>query len=376
MPSTLDTDQRDTGAGVITTGGNLIADVLGAIPLLSIRDLTIEYRTAGRTVELVKSASFEIGRGEIVCLVGESGSGKTITARAIMGLHREQGRLKASGVIEFMGEDLIPASEARHRDLRGRELGMIFQDPTAALDPVMTIGKQIREAVSRRQLTRSETDRRILELIHQVGISDPEHRVRQYPHEISGGMCQRVSIAIALAGDPMLLIADEPTTALDVTIQSQVLELLKSLRGDRGMSVLLVTHDMGVAAQTANRIVVMYAGSIVEFGTTREFFDRPGHPYSLGLIKAVPRIGTERLDRLSTIPGSVPEPRDRPPGCSFHPRCPIAIDRCRVEVPMMTRVGSRAVACHRAAEVLSGELEVWSPPKAGSPDQSNWEFEA
>jgi peptide/nickel transport system ATP-binding protein len=194
----------------------------------------------------------------------------------------------------------------------------------------------------------------VLDLLTQVGISDPERRIKQFPHELSGGMCQRIAIATALAGDPTFLIADEPTTSLDVTIQAQVLDLLGQIGRDRGMSLLLITHDMGVAAQSADRIAVMYAGTIVEEGPTLEFFARPGHPYSIALIEAVPRVDTERATHFTTIPGSMPEARHRPSGCAFHPRCPIALEKCRREVPALVTIGSRRVACHRADEVQAG----------------------
>jgi oligopeptide/dipeptide ABC transporter ATP-binding protein len=328
-------------------------------PLIALRDLGIDYRSGAHEVALVKNATFDVDAGEIVALVGESGSGKSLTASAIMGLLKRNKRMRVHGVVSFQDQDLNLMSERQLRELRGRDLGMIFQDPTGSLDPVVAVGAQIAEAVSRRRKGRAEVRRRVVELIDQVGISDPERRITQFPHELSGGMCQRVAIASALAGDPKLLIADEPTTALDVTIQAQVLDLLKQIRQDRGMSVLLITHDMGVAAQTADRIVVMYAGSIVEEGPTKSFFAHPGHPYSLGLIKAVPRVDEERTSRLSAIPGSMPEARDRPSGCAFHPRCPFATEQCRTDTPLLRPIGSQLIACHRAEEFVAGASEPW-----------------
>jgi len=328
-----------------------------APPLLAVQDLDVQYRTAERGVDLVKGVNFEIAEGEIVCLVGESGSGKSLTASAVLGLLRRNKRMTVQGKLEFDGSDLNALSNRDMREIRGREIGMIFQNPVGALDPVIPIGKQIAEAVARRWTGRSEIRRRVVELVEWVGISDPEHRIKQFPHEISGGMCQRAAIAIALAGDPKLLIADEPTTALDVTIQAQILALLKQIRDSRRMSVLLITHDMGVAAQTADRIIVMYAGSIVEAGPTKEFFAHAGHPYSIGLINAVPRVDAERALRFSAIPGSMPEARNRPAGCPFHPRCSIATERCREEAPELKRSGSQLIACHRADEVLAGLVE-------------------
>jgi oligopeptide/dipeptide ABC transporter ATP-binding protein len=333
--------------------------------LLSVRDLAIGYRGNA----LVRDVSFHVGAGEIVCLVGESGSGKTLTGRAILGLLRHSRQLTVRGSVIFGGRDLNTLTDRQLRPIRGGQIGMIFQDPVAALDPVIRVGDQIAEAITQNGgaqnggaqnggvqnggaqhtgTTRRNVRTRVTELLSAVGITDPELRARQFPHEISGGMCQRVLIAIALAGDPSLLIADEPTTALDVTIQAQVLDLLASLRRDRGMSVLLITHDMGVAAQLADRILVMYAGSIVEVAPTAEFFAKPGHPYSLGLIEAVPRIDAAQVRRLPAIPGSVPEPGSRPTGCPFHPRCPRRIDVCAEAEPHLEPDGDRLVACHLA----------------------------
>jgi oligopeptide/dipeptide ABC transporter ATP-binding protein len=323
--------------------------------LLSVRDLGVGVRADDVDYALVHDVSFDVASGEVVCLVGESGSGKSLTASAILGLAQRNSHLNVTGDVVVKGRDLTRLSQRQLRDVRGRDIGMIFQDPVGSLDPVIAIGKQVAEAVERQGGSRADVRRRVRELLTQVGISDPERRVKQFPHEISGGMCQRVAIATALAGSPALLIADEPTTALDVTIQAQVLDLLRKLRRDRDMSILLITHDMGVAAQTADRIVVMYAGTIVEEGPTREFFARPGHPYSIALIEAVPRVDAERVTRFATIPGSMPEARHRPSGCPFHPRCPLAIDKCRSEVPAFVSIGARRVACHRADEVQAGE---------------------
>jgi oligopeptide/dipeptide ABC transporter ATP-binding protein len=309
---------------------------------------------------------FTIGPGEIVCLVGESGSGKTLTGRAILGLLRRNHRMHVSGSVQLRGRDLTGLPERELRQVRGRDIGMIFQDPVAALDPVVRVGNQIAEAMRRR----GGPSRRVLaaevaDLLRQVGITDPELRMRQFPHEISGGMCQRILIAIALAGNPSLLVADEPTTALDVTIQAQVLDLLAGLRGQRGMSMLLITHDMGVAARMADRILVMYAGAIVEEASAADFFAHPAHPYGLGLIRAVPRIDSDRPGRLSAIPGSVPEARNRPAGCPFHPRCPLQTDRCAQEEPQLTAEGAQLVACHHSADVVGTGLRVWEPLTLG-----------
>jgi oligopeptide/dipeptide ABC transporter ATP-binding protein len=336
-------------------------------PLLSVRDLAVGYQAGDGDVLLVRDVSFDVAAGEVVCLVGESGSGKTLTGRAVLGLLRHSPRLRVGGSVMFGGRELTVMPERELRGVRGREIGMIFQDPVAALDPVVRVGDQIAEAISRSGRGRRRATRaRVTELLAQVGITDPELRARQFPHEISGGMCQRVLIAIALAGDPALLIADEPTTALDVTIQAQVLNLLSRLRGERGLSVLLITHDMGVAAQMADRILVMYAGSLVEVAPTTEFFARPGHPYSLGLVQAVPRVDAPRTRRMPVIPGSVPEAGDLPPGCAFHPRCPLRLDVCRTEEPPLTASGQALVACHRSAELRADpRLPVWAASTAG-----------
>ncbi len=364
-------------------------------PALALRGLTISYRAADRELELITGVSLDIRPGEIVCLVGESGSGKTLTGRAIMGLLRRNPRMRVSGAVTFGGRDLTALPEAKLRRIRGGQIGMIFQDPVAALDPVIRVGDQIAEAIaahggpSGRRAVRD----RMTELLSQVGITDPELRARQFPHELSGGMCQRVLIAIALAGNPSLLIADEPTTALDVTIQAQVLDLLARLRTERGMSILLITHDMGIAAQMADRVVVMYAGTVTEAAPVEAFFARPGHPYSLGLVQAVPRVDAPRARRLPAIPGTVPEAGDRPPGCPFQPRCPLRLDLCRREAPRLEAVpgktvpgktvpgktvpvrttgaqhdaaGRHLVACHRSAELLEGGVSVWSAITAGA----------
>lgn len=332
--------------------------------LLSVKDLTVKFRMGERQLELVRGATFEIGAGEVVALVGESGSGKSITARAILGLLRRNPRMTVEGSAELSGRDLLQLPEREMREVRGREICMIFQDPVGALDPVVSVGAQVLEAVRRRRSRRrAEMRRHVLDLLESVGISDASLRVKQFPHEISGGMCQRVLVAVALAGDPELLIADEPTTALDVTVQAQVLDLLKQLRDERGMSVLLITHDMGVAAQTADRVMVMYAGSVVEQGTTADVFAHPCHPYTSGLITSVPRVDAAPCGRLAAIPGSVPEAGDRPAGCVFHPRCPLVEARCLAVMPGSRRVGDQIVACHRAEEIREGRARCW---QAGS----------
>jgi oligopeptide/dipeptide ABC transporter ATP-binding protein len=357
---------------------------------LALRGLTVSYRAAERELELVAGVSLDIRPGEIVCLVGESGSGKTLTGRAITGLLRRNPRMRVSGSVTFGDRDLTELPEGKLRRIRGGQIGMIFQDPVAALDPVIRVGDQIAEAIAAHggPSGRRAVHERMTELLSQVGITDPELRARQFPHELSGGMCQRVLIAIALAGNPSLLIADEPTTALDVTIQAQVLDLLARVRAERGMSILLITHDMGIAAQLADQVVVMYAGSITEAAPVDAFFARPGHPYSLGLVQAVPRVDAARARRLPAIPGSVPEAGERPPGCPFQTRCPLRLDVCEREAPPLERVlaktaptetgpmttgdaqrptaGPHLVACHRSAELLDGGRPIWSAITAGA----------
>ncbi len=333
-------------------------------PLLSVQDLTIDYRSPDGLVSLVRDVSFDIGQGEVVCLVGESGSGKTLTGRAALGLLRRNTRMAVTGSVLFGDRDLNTLAERQLRAIRGSQIGMIFQDPVAALDPVVRVGRQVAEAITRRsgppRRGTVSVREQVAGLLRQVGITDPDLRMRQFPHEISGGMCQRILIAIALAGNPSLLIADEPTTALDVTIQAQVLDLVTALCRERGMSALLITHDMGVAARMADRVLVMYAGSIVEQAPTRDFFAHPAHPYGLGLVRAVPRVDTGRARRLSAISGSVPEARSRPAGCPFHPRCPVALDICAREEPRIEQQsGGQFAACHRSAEVRDGALAVW-----------------
>jgi oligopeptide/dipeptide ABC transporter ATP-binding protein len=275
--------------------------------------------------------------------------------------------MHVSGSVLLRGRDLATLPERELRQVRGREVGMIFQDPVAALDPVIRVGHQVAEAMTRRSGrpgSRRAVEPAVADLLRQVGITDPELRMRQFPHEISGGMCQRILIAIALAGHPSLLVADEPTTALDVTIQAQVLDLLDELRRQRAMSILLITHDMGVAARMADRILVMYAGAIVEQAPAADFFAHPAHPYGLGLIRAVPRIDADPAERLSAIPGSVPEARSRPGGCPFHPRCPLRLDICAQEEPEPRPEGRQLVACHRSAEVVEAGPGLWDSEQA------------
>jgi len=320
--------------------------------LVEIRDLRVDFGTPARPLPAVDGIDLSIGAGEIVALVGESGSGKSVTALALMGLVDVPARVAAQR-IAFAGRDLLQMRAAERRALAGRGIAMIFQDPHASLDPCYTVGNQLDEALrfhGNAQERESKTARRerSLALLGEVDIADAAARLRSYPHQLSGGMAQRVMIAIALAGRPRLLIADEPTTALDVTVQAQVLALLMRVRDERAMAILLITHDLAVVAETADRAVVMYAGQVMETGTVPALFDAPRHPYTRALLDASPGHGAAR-ERLRTIPGVVPGAAHRPPGCLLAPRCAFAAERCTAERPAMRRIaGQASVRCHFA----------------------------
>ena len=321
-------------------------------PLLSVKDLLVTIGDA----PVVDHMSFAIRAGETLALVGESGCGKSLTARAVMGLLPPVARRRA-GTIELDGRDIAPLDEAGMAAIRGDVMSMIFQEPTASLNPLMTVGRQIIEAlVTHRRADRRTATRAAIAMLEEVGIADAAQRMRQYPFELSGGMCQRVMIAIALICRPRLLIADEPTTALDVTIQAQILALMKRLRQDSGTGLLLITHDMGVVADMADRICVMYAGRVVEEGDVFALFRHQRHPYTKLLLKSLPSIGAERRGLLGTIEGAVPDLRSWPAGCRFNPRCPIADDTCRNDVPPLAGIADtqqRAACWHvdRVAEL-------------------------
>ena len=312
-----------------------------AAPLLEVRDLRTWFHTDNGVARAVDGVSFQVQRGEMLGIVGESGSGKSVTSLSIMQLvPQPPGEIVAGSSIRLRGEELIGATPARLRELRGNDIGMIFQEPMTSLNPVHTVGAQIAEALRlHRGLGRREAGREAVELLRLVGIPDPESRARDYPHQLSGGQRQRVMIAMALSCEPDLLIADEPTTALDVTIQAQILDLLAELRERLGMAVILITHDLGVVAEVCDRVLVMYAGQVLEQGTVREIFDQPHHPYTEGLLRSIPRLGAN-LERLAVIPGSVPSPTDWPAGCRFHTRCPYGWDRCvRAQPPLIPIAG-------------------------------------
>jgi oligopeptide/dipeptide ABC transporter ATP-binding protein len=312
-------------------------------PLLRIRDLRTYFVTdrGGGTARAVDGVSLDLFPGETLGVVGESGCGKTVLSLSILRLVPEPpGHIRPGSLIEFEGRNLLTLAPRELRAVRGNRIAMIFQEPMTSLNPVLTIGDQVAEAaIVHERVSRAVARSRAIELLRQVGIPEPEERVDHYPHQLSGGMRQRVMIAMALMCRPQILIADEPTTALDVTIQAQILELLERLQHELGMAVLLITHDLGVVAGTADRVVVMYAGQVVETATTRALFARPGHPYTEGLLESIPRLDRPR-DRLHSIPGSVPAATAWPAGCRFHPRCPYAWEKCRTEEPPLLETGT------------------------------------
>ena len=317
--------------------------------LLEVRDLHIQFDTETGPLRAVDGVDFTLAANETLGLVGESGSGKTMSSLALLRLVPRPGRITA-GQISFEGQDLLALSEPAMARLRGNRIAMVFQNPAHSLNPLLTIGAQLGEILRHhRRTSRRDTADRVADLLQRVGLSNPAQRMRQYPHELSGGMKQRVCIARALLCDPALLLADEPTTALDVTIQAQILDLLAGLRTQRGASMLLVTHDMGVVARMADRIVVMYAGRIAETGPARTIFHAPRHPYTRALLESVPRADRAARATLPVIQGRLPDPRHPPSGCRFHPRCPDAIPDCARIVPIATTVGpGHSVSCIRA----------------------------
>ena len=313
--------------------------------VLSVRDLRVEFVTRRGVLKAIDGVSFDIGRGEVLGVVGESGAGKSVTGSAVIGLIDPPGRI-AGGEILLDGRriDNLPPEEMRR--IRGKRIGMIFQDPLTSLNPLYTVGEQLVETIrTHMPLSASGARKRAIDLLAEVGIPAPERRIDSYPHEFSGGMRQRVVIALALCVEPELIIADEPTTALDVSVQAQIISLLKKLGRERGTAIMLVTHDMGVIAETADRVAVMYAGRVAEIGPVREVVRQPLHPYAQGLMGAIPSLRGE-THRLAQIPGSMPRLSAIPAGCSFNPRCPFAFDRCRVERPEAITRGKHPVACH------------------------------
>ncbi|WP_417064434.1 ABC transporter ATP-binding protein [Gordonibacter urolithinfaciens] len=342
--------------------------------LLSVKNLSTEFPVKKGIVKAVEDVSFDVDAGEILAIVGESGSGKSVTSLSVMGLLAEPGHV-AGGSMEFEGKDLVTLSEREYRELRGHDMAMIFQEPMTSLNPVYRVGKQIVEAIrTHENVSKKEARERAIDMLRKVGIPSPEKRIDDYPHQMSGGMRQRVMIAMALSCNPKLLIADEPTTALDVTIQAQILDLLRRLRDDTGMAVLLITHDLGVVSETADRVVVMYCGQVVEEAEVRTLFDHPMHPYTLGLLKSIPRLEDDDSKRLYMIKGMVPNPLEMPPGCHFSDRCDSCMDICREKIPDLVDVGGHKVRCFlyenaegqakSAAAIAEGEAEAHADAEA------------
>jgi peptide/nickel transport system ATP-binding protein len=343
--------------------------------LLEVCDLAVSFRTDEGEVPAVDGVSFELPAGGTLGIVGESGCGKSVTALSILRLLPVPPARIRSGQVLFEGRNLLALSEARMRRLRGNELSMIFQEPMTSLNPVHTVGRQIVEAIRQhRDLSRGQARARAVEMLELVGIPAAAERVDAYPHEMSGGMRQRVMIAMALACEPRLLIADEPTTALDVTIQAQILELLKDLQRRLGMSIILITHDLGVVAEFVDEIVVMYAGKVAERARTEALFEAPRHPYTRGLLMSVPTFeDNARQRRLPTIPGMVPDLRELPVGCRYQDRCPDVVERCRHEDPPLERLeGGGWVACHVATGAARPGPEAPSEdrPRAASGERA------
>ncbi len=342
------------------------AGVAAAPSLLEVDDLHVQFQTSRGVVRAVEGLSFHVDPGEVVAIVGESGSGKSVSALSIMRLlPRLTGRIP-KGRVMFNGRNLLMLSEEEMRELRGREISMIFQEPMTSLNPILTIGLQITEPLTiHLGMTAEEARARAIELLGLVGIPDPARRLEQYPHQFSGGMRQRVMIAIGLACNPKLIIADEPTTALDVTIQAQILELMKELSRKLNIALIVITHNLGVVARYADRVIVMYASRLVEEGNADDVFHRPRHPYSMGLLRSVPRLDRPRGDKLETIEGLPPNAASPPPGCRFAPRCPYKIAICETE-PGLIRTDTGGLSrCHRIAEIAEGKL-TWAAAGAGS----------
>jgi len=313
--------------------------------LLEVINLQTHFLTRGGVVRAVDGVSWDVEEGETVALVGESGCGKSVTALSIMRLVEPAAGRIVGGRILFKGRDLLTLDEEEMRRVRGREIGMIFQEPMTSLNPVLTIGRQLTEGLEiHLGLSRDEARRRAIERLGLVGIPDPERRLSQYPHQFSGGMRQRMMIAMALACDPPLVLADEPTTALDVTIQAQILELMKDLSRRLGVAMLIITHNLGVVARYADRVNVMYAGRIIERGTARQIYSSPRHPYTLGLLRSVPRLDEPRRARLAPIEGQPPDLTRLPAGCSFTPRCAFRVARCEKEAPPLQTVSEGHVS--------------------------------
>jgi oligopeptide/dipeptide ABC transporter ATP-binding protein len=327
-------------------------DLAGAEHLLELDTLEVEFRTRDGVAKVLSGVNLYVDPGETVVVLGESGSGKSVTAQTIMGILDTPPGFVTGGKILFKGRDLLKLSDEERRKVRGTGIAMVFQDALSALNPVFTVGFQISEVFRKRQgLSRKDAQKRAIELLDLVRIPHASERIRSYPHEFSGGMRQRVMIAMSIALDPDLLIADEPTTALDVTVQAQIMDLLAELQRERQMALMLITHDLGVVADVADRIAVMYAGKIVEEADVFSLYARPGHPYTRGLLESIPRLDLKGQE-LSTIKGLPPSLLEIPSGCAFHPRCPMATELCRTTAPPMLHIGDRYSRCHYATELL------------------------
>ncbi len=357
-----------------------------ATDLLTVEDLQVQFLTADGVVRAVDGVSYSVAPGSTLGIVGESGSGKTVSSLTTMGLTRGP-RTRIAGRISFDGRDLVAASGEELKSIRGNEIAMIFQDPLSSLHPFYKVGWQLAEIMrAHREISKAAAHDRAIELLELVGIPDPHRRVDQYPHEFSGGMRQRAMIAMALANDPKVLIADEPTTALDVTVQAQILALLEDLQARLGTAIIIITHDLGVVAEIADEIAVMYAGRIVERGPVREIFAAPQHPYTWGLLKSIPRLDTPRGEELVPISGRPPSLIQPPSGCHFHPRCPYAMDQCKTTDPQLepTPAPEHEVACLldpatrtrtwadlREAHAASSSRPLAAPSKAARPSSGS-----
>ncbi|MEW1751251.1 ABC transporter ATP-binding protein [Streptomyces angustmyceticus] len=340
-----DADRRPAG------GGTALADA----PLLDVRDLRVEFRTRDGVAKAVNGVSYHVAPGQTLAVLGESGSGKSVTAQAVMGILDSPPGFVTGGEIVFQGRDLLTLGREERRRIRGAKMAMIFQDALSALNPVLTVGAQLGEMFEVHEgMSRKEARGRAVELMERVGIPAARERVGDYPHQFSGGMRQRIMIAMALALGPDLIIADEPTTALDVTVQAQVMDLLAELQRELTMGLILITHDLGVVADVADTIAVMYAGRIVETAPVHQLYRAPAHPYTRGLLESIPRLD-QKGQRLFAIKGLPPNLTAIPPGCPFHPRCPLARDVCRTELPPLHEAGpGRTSACHFWKETLDG----------------------
>ncbi|MDQ4134893.1 MAG: ABC transporter ATP-binding protein [Pseudomonadota bacterium] len=340
-------------------------------PVLSVRDLRVEFVTRRAVLKAIDGVSFDIAKGEVLGVVGESGAGKSVTGSAVIGLIDPPGRI-AGGEIWLSGTRIDNLSPEEMRKVRGRRIGMIFQDPLTSLNPLYRVGEQLIETIqTHTNLSAAAARKRAIDLLAEVGIPAPERRIDGYPHEFSGGMRQRVVIALALCAEPELIIADEPTTALDVSVQAQIIALLKRLGREHGTAIMLVTHDMGVIAETADRVAVMYSGRIAEIGPVRDVVQNPLHPYATGLMGAIPSLAQDADARLVQIPGSMPRLSAIPPGCPFHPRCPHAWERCTRDRPEPIQRAAHRVACHlydaNDPTAAAHKIHTHAPLEAGVP---------